>query len=304
IAPHKLLVFAFLFVSLQAFAQHQRKEISGLVIDTAGAPLMGVNVRLTTILDTMLVVTDDRGQFRFTDIIGPEFRLSFSMIGYKILDRTYTANFSGRATQLLPTVLPPQRTLLTEIVINRVQPIVIKEDTIQYNLDAYNIRQNSLLEEALKLLPNVQVRRDGKVIAHGKPISRVQVDSKNFFGGEVLTATRNLPAEFIQSIQVIDYYGDMANTTGVKDTEPEKILNIVLKEDSKRILFGQVTGGGGTENRYIGSMGLNNFNDGQEFSILGSFNNTNTSLFSYGAPSGAGTRERGNVDLTGMTDPT
>ena len=129
------------------------------------------------------------------------------------------------------------------------------------------------------------------------------MDSKNFFGGEVLTATRNLPAEFIQSIQVIDYYGDMANKTGVKDTEPEKILNIVLKEDSKRILFGQVTGGSGTENRYIGSMGLNNFNDGQEFSVLGSFNNTNTSLFSYGAPSGAGIRERGSVDLTGMTDP-
>src|SRR5690606_19731085 len=179
--------------------------------------------------------------------------------------------------------------------------IVIKEDTIQYNFPAYNIRPNSLLEEALKLLPNVQVRRDGKVIAHGKSISRVQVDSKNFFGGEVLTATRNLPAEFIQSVQVIDYYRDMANTTGIKDTEPEKILNIVLKEGSKRILFGQVTGGGGTESRYIGSMGLNNFNDGQEFSVLGSFNNTNTSLFSYGAPSGGG--ERGNVDLTGMTDP-
>ncbi|MFB2118697.1 outer membrane beta-barrel protein [Parapedobacter sp. 2B3] len=303
ITPHKLLVFVFLFVSLQALAQHQRKEISGLVIDTAKAPLAGVNVRLTTILDTMLTVTDERGQFRFADIVGPEFRLSFSMIGYKILDRTYAANFPGATMQLLPIVLPPQRTLLAEIVINRVQPIVIKEDTIQYNLDAYNIRQNSLLEEALKLLPNIQVRRDGKVIAHGKPISRVQVDSKNFFGGDVLTATRNLPAEFIQSIQVIDYYGDMANATGVKDTEPEKIFNIVLKEDSKRILFGQVTGGAGTEGRYIGSMGLNNFNDGQELSILGSFNNTNTSLFSYGAPSGAGTRERGNVDLTGMTDP-
>ncbi|WP_262249181.1 TonB-dependent receptor [Parapedobacter soli] len=303
ITPHKLLVFAFLFVSLQALAQHQRKEISGLVIDTAGAPLPGVNVRLTTILDTMLAVSGDGGQFHFANIIGPEFRLSFSMIGYKILDRTYAANFPGSTMQLLPVVLPPQRTLLAEIVINRVQPIVIKEDTVQYNLDAYNIRQNSLLEEALKLLPNVQVRRDGKVIAHGKPISRVQVDSKNFFGGEVLTATRNLPAEFIQSIQVIDYYGDMANATGVKDTEPEKILNIVLKEDSKRIMFGQVTGGGGTQNRYIGSMGLNNFNDGQEFSILGSFNNTNTSLFSYGAPTGGGTRDRGNVDLTGMTDP-
>ena len=303
ITPHKLLVFVFLFVSLQALSQHQRKDISGLVVDTAGMPLVGVNVRLTTILDTMLAVSNEQGAFAFSNIIGPEFRLSFSMIGYKILDRTYANNFPGSTMRLLPTVLPPQQTLLTEIVINRVQPIVLKEDTIQYNLDAYNIRQNSLLEEALKLLPNVQVRRDGMVIAHGQPVSRVQVDSKNFFGGDVLTATRNLPAEFIQSVQVIDYYGDMANTTGVKDTEPEKILNIVLKEDSKRIMFGQVTGGGGTEGRYIGSVGLNNFNDGQELSILGSFNNTNTSLFSYGAPSGAGTRERGSVDLTGMTDP-
>src|SRR5690606_29380139 len=83
----------------------------------------------------------------------------------------------------------------------------------------------------------------------------------------------------------------------------EKILNIVLKEDKKRVLFGQVTGGGGSEERYIGSMGINNYNDGQEFSMVGSFNNTNTSLFSYGAPSGSSTRERGNGDLTGMMDP-
>ncbi len=274
-----------------------------MVIDTAGTPLSGVNVRLTSILDTVLAVTDGGGIFRFTDIIAPEFRLTFSMIGYKILDKSYPSNSPGRTVQLLPTILPPQQTLLKEIVINRIQPIVIKEDTVQYNLDAFQIRQNSLLEEALKLLPNVQVRRDGTVIAHGKQISRVQVDSKNFFGGEVLTATRNLPAEFIQSIQVIDYYGDMANSTGIKDSEPEKILNIVLKEDKKRILFGQVTGGAGTVDRYIGSMGINNFNDGQEFSLLGSLNNTNTSLFSYGAPSGAGMRERGNSDLTGMMDP-
>jgi hypothetical protein len=289
-------------VSLQAFAQHQRKEISGVVIDTAGMPLSGVNVRLTTILDTALVITDGKGAYRFTNIIAPEFRLTFSMIGYKILDKSYPSDFPGPVVQLLPTVLPPQQTLLKEIVINRVQPIVIKEDTVQYNMEAFNVRQNSLLEEALKLLPNVQVRRDGTVIAHGKQISRVQVDSKNFFGGEVLTATRNLPADFIQSVQVIDYYGDMANSTGIKDSEPEKILNIVLKEDKKRILFGQVTGGGGTVDRYIGSLGINNFNDGQEFSVLGSLNNTNTSLFSYGAPTGAGVRERGNSDLTGMMD--
>ncbi|SFC67588.1 CarboxypepD_reg-like domain-containing protein [Parapedobacter composti] len=303
IAIHRLLVVMFLFVSLQAMAQHQRKEITGMVIDTAGTPLAGVNVRLTTILDTVLTVTNQHGAFRFADIIAPEVRLMFSMIGFSIQDRTYQLDAPGPSMQLLPVVLRPQQNLLKEVVVNRVKPIVIKPDTVQYNLDAFNIRKNALLEETLKQLPNFQVLRDGTVIAHGRQISRVQVDSKNFFGGDVLTATRNLPAEFIQSLQVIDYYGDMAHNTGVKEGEPEKILNIVLKEDKKRILFGQVTGGQGTEDRYIGSLGINNFNDGQEFSLLGSFNNTNTSLFSFGSPSGGGGRERGNVDLTGMMDP-
>lgn len=284
-------------------AQHQQKEIGGVVIDTSGTPLQGVNVRLSSVLDTVLVTTSQNGEYRFTNIFGPEFRLTFSMIGYQILDRVYQSDISLSSVQLLPTVLRPQQTLLREVIINRIQPIVFIGDTIQYNLDAYSIRKNSLLEEALKLLPGIQVSRDGTVTAQGKQISRVQVDSKNFFGGEVLTATRNLPAEFIQSIQVVDYYGDVANQTGVKDSDPEKILNIVLKEDKKRILFGQVTGGGGTSDRYIGSMGINNFNDGQEFSMVGSFNNTNTSLFSYGAPSGGGMRERGGADLTGMMDP-
>lgn len=273
------------------------------MIDTAGAPLQGVNVRLSTILDTMLVTTAQNGSFKFTGIIGPDFRLTFSMIGYQILDKVYQAELPISSIRLLPTILRPQQTLLKEVIINHVRPIVFLGDTIQYNFDAYNIRKNSLLEEALKLLPGVQVSRDGTVTAQGKQISRVQVDSRNFFGGEVLTATRNLPAEFIQSIQVVDYYGDVASKTGIRDSEPEKILNIVLKEDKKRILFGQVTGGGGTSDRYIGSVGINNFNDGQEFSMVGSFNNTNTSLFSYGAPSGAGGRERGNTDLTGMMDP-
>jgi len=290
-------------VSGPVTGQHQRKEITGVVIDTSGAPLQGVNVRLSSVLDTMMVITSEKGTFGFSNIIGPDFRLTVSMIGYQILDRVYQPDKSDSVVRLLPIVLRPQQTLLKEVVINRTQPIVFRGDTIQYNLDAYNVRKNSLLEEALKLLPGIQVSRDGTVTAHGKQISRVQVDSKNFFGGEVLTATRNLPAEFIQSIQVVDYYGDVASKTGIQDSEPEKILNIVLKEDKKRILFGQVTGGGGTHERYIGSMGINKFNDGQEFSMVGSFNNTNTSLFSYGAPSGGGVRDRGTTDLTGMMDP-
>src|SRR5690606_7527820 len=112
IAIHRLLFFAFLFVSAQAMGQHQRKEITGIVIDTSGGPLQGVNVRLSSILDTMLVTTSEKGAFKFSNIIGPDFRLTFSMIGYQILDKVYQPNKSSAIVQLLPKVLRPQQTLL------------------------------------------------------------------------------------------------------------------------------------------------------------------------------------------------
>src|SRR5690606_28413892 len=125
---------------------------------------------------------------------------------------------------------------------------------------------NSLLEEALKQLPGIQVSRDGTVYAQGKPISYVQVDGRKFFGGDVLTATRNLPADFIKSIQILNHRENHTTDRSFTAEDPEKILNIVLKDDRKRISFGQITAGMGTRERYIGSAGLNRFDDGQEFS--------------------------------------
>lgn len=106
---------------------------------------------------------------------------------------------------------------------------------------AFQFDRRTLLEDALKQIPNFQVSRDGSVYAFGKPITSVQVDGKKFFGGDVLTATRNLPADFIKNIQVIDFYGDEATAKGTKSGNSEKILNIILKEDKKKITFGQVT---------------------------------------------------------------
>ncbi len=283
-------------------AQSQRRNVEGTVLDTTRHPLHGVSVRLTSVVDTLISVTDERGKFSFSGVLAREFKITFSMLGYRIFDRNYMVDANYNVLHILPVVIYPQQTLLDLVQIRRVQPFVINGDTVQYNMEAYNFSRNTLLEGALKSLPNIQVLRDGTVIAFGKRVNRVQVDGKNFFGGDVLTATRNLHAEIIKSVQVIDYYGDVAQATGIKSGESEKIINIVLHEDKKKILFGQVTGGGGTKDRYIGSAGINNFNDGQELSLVASTNNTNTSLFSYGAPSG-GSRERDGSDLTGMTDP-
>ncbi len=297
------LLFVCLLSVGAAYGQTRQGIVEGTVLDTAGIPLQGVTVRLSSVVDTMVTATNARGHFFFRDVSPVDFRLSFSMFGFQIQEKTYRILSDFDVLEMLPILMYPQATLLKEVNINRIVPMVMRGDTIQYNFGAYNFGKNTLLESALKQLGNIQVLRDGTVIAYGKKVSRVQVDGKNFFGGNVLTATKNLHAEIIKHVQVIDSYGDVVDATGIQsNTEPEKILNIVLHEDKKRILFGQATGGAGSKERYIGSFGINNFNDGQELSVLGSSNNTNTSLFSYGTPSGAG-QERDAIDLSGMTDP-
>ncbi|SMG08476.1 Carboxypeptidase regulatory-like domain-containing protein [Sphingobacterium psychroaquaticum] len=286
------------------YGQSNLKQIYGYVVDTAGVNLKGVTVRMTSTSDTAVVTSSSSGYYSFKNVKGANIRVSYSMLGHKIVSKS--VSFAENATSLLipNVILEPQNSFIEDVYVVKTIPVVYTDDTIHYNMDAFKFRQNSLLEEALKQLPGIQVSRDGTVYAQGKAISSVQVDGKKFFDGDVLTATRNLPADFIYKIQVINYYGDFAKDRGIRNEEPEKIINIVLKDDSKRISFGQVTAGGGTRDRFLGSMGINRFNDGQEVSILGSVNNTNTSLFSFGSPSGGGEREKTLVDVIDFVDPT
>lgn len=302
---HKIILFIMLFfIVSRAEAQLQKKEVYGFVVDIDGQPLAGVNVRLTTSLDTIMVASSNTGFYKFEEVKGKNIRLNYSLLGLEIVERSYPQYNSTNRVVAETITLKPQTSVLKEILIKKYKPIVFNEDTVQFNMDAFQFNRRMLLEDALKQIPNFQVSRDGSVYAFGKPIMSVQVDGKKFFGGDVLTATRNLPVDFIKNIQVIDYYGDEAYAKGTKGGESEKILNIVLKDDKKKISFGQVTGGVGNKERFLASAGINRFNDGQELSFVGSLNNTNTNLFSFGSPNGGGSRDRVMGELADFADPT
>lgn len=298
------MICSYVVGLVDARAQSLDRQIQGVVIDTAGVKLKGVTIRLTSSSDTMVTTSNDGGLYHFKNVKGHGIHLSYSMLGHQIVSKTISSQERSSSIVIPTVVLTPQNSLIEGISIVKTIPVVYSEDTIQYNMDAFKFRANALLEEALKQLPGIQVSRDGTVYAQGKQISSVLVDGKKFFGGDVITATKNLPADFIKKIQVINYFGDYATERGMKSDESEKIINIVLKEDRKRISFGQLTAGLGTSDRFIGSVGMNRFDDGQEFSVVGSVNNTNTSLFSFGSPSGVGEREKSLFDATDFVDPT
>ncbi|SEM90337.1 CarboxypepD_reg-like domain-containing protein [bacterium A37T11] len=304
IRMQKLLVCLLVLMAGKATAQYQTRAVHGVVQDSTGLPLVGVNVRLVSVIDTLLTVTDERGKFQFRSVYGLEFRVIFSLLGYQISERHQITDPLKWAVDMGKSVLKPQINLLKEVVVYNNIPVQMMEDTIQYNASAFPVRAGALTEELLRQLPGLQVNRDGKVTAQGQTVAHVKVNGRPFFGGDVLTATRNLPANIVDHIQVINDYGDEANITGIKNTESEKIINIVLKKDRNKGMFGQVTAGGGTTGRYIGSFSANRFDNGQELSLLGSLNNTNTSIFSFGDVRSGSERDRSGFDLGSMFDQT
>src|SRR5690606_4423291 len=154
---------------------------------------------------TLLASTDNEGNFTFRDVQSAEFYLNFSLLGFQLQSYFYKLPAEREDQQLISVTLKPQRNILKEVVVFAV-PIVIKEDTIQYNSAAYPVPPGALLEELLKRFPGVEVDRSGKVRAQGNVVTRVKVNGKDFFGGDVLTATRNLPAEIVENVQIIDDY--------------------------------------------------------------------------------------------------
>ena len=126
-------------------------------------------------------------------------------------------------------------------------PITLKEDTVEYNAGSFKTQPNANVEELLKKLPGVKVEKDGTVKAQGEKVNRVFVDGKEFFGNDPKLATRNLPADAIDKVQVYDRQSDQSQLTGFDDGNSEKTINLKLKKDKKKGLFGKAMAGAGTD---------------------------------------------------------
>jgi uncharacterized membrane protein YgcG len=300
----KLLLLTLLsfLLSQQVFAQ-QLRAVSGTVTDSLGV-LPGINVKLISDKDSAIVATDTKGVFQFTAVQSKNFKITITGLGYQTLTKRYMMDNDTKPVKLDPIKLKIQINLLSLVNITAINPIVIKEDTVEYKAAAYKVRDGSPVEDLLKKLPGVSVDKDGNVTAHGKQVTKVRVNGKNYFTGDVQTATQNLPADIVENIQVIDDYGDQANLTGIKTGDPEKILNITIQKGKRTGKFGQGTVGVGNDDRYIARISANAFKEDRQIAVIGTINNTNSNSFNLATGGGGGRGGRGgggNTSGTGIS---
>ncbi|MGB0788855.1 MAG: TonB-dependent receptor, partial [Marinirhabdus sp.] len=125
-------------------------------------------------------------------------------------------------------------------------PVTVRGDTIVYNADSFNTGNEKKLGDVMKNLPGVEVNDDGEIQVEGKTVSKVMVEGKDFFDGDSKLATKNIPANAVDKVQVLRNYNEVGQMRGLGNDQDNIAINIKLKEGKKNFWFGEVTAGAGT----------------------------------------------------------
>ena len=280
-----LLLFSLVFSQLHALSQ-KNGSVKGVVMDTiAKQPVAAATITVLQRKDSSLVtftMTNSSGAFSLSGVEPGDYRLLVTHTNYHNGNKYFSINDSLKHVDLGDVVLNDKDKVLEEVVIRaEAPPVTLIGDTIQYNAESFKTKPNAVVEDLLKKLPGIQVEKDGTVKAQGQTVNRVLVDGKEFFGNDPKVATKNLPADAVDKVQVFDKPSDIAQLTGFDDGNSEKTINLKLKQDKKKGLFGKISAGGGTEGRYQGRFNVNSFKGARQFSALGLGNNTNAEGFSF-----------------------
>lgn len=259
-------------------------SVSGVVTDGSGEPLSDCTVRVLSAKDSAFIaggVADLDGAYNLTGIKKGNYILEATYIGY---DKGFR-NFSVEKTNVkLDTLrLGDSSIMLGEVsAIGVKTPIKVMTDTVEFNADSYKTQPNAVVEDLLKRLPGVEVDSDGKITANGKEVTKILIDGKEFFADDPKVASKNLPVNMIDKLQVVDRKSDLARLTGVDDGEDETVINLTVKKGMQDGWFGTVEAGYGTDNRYQATFNVNRFWNGNQITFIGSANNTNELGFTDG----------------------
>jgi hypothetical protein len=280
-----LISFSLLFFQNSAFSQSSNGVIIGKVQDsTTKKNIPFATITVFNAIDTAIItyrISEPSGVFRIPGLpINTQLRVLISHTGYRVerfdikLDESKPELNMGTLKLLYDS-----KNLDEVLVLAERPPVIVRNDTIEFNASSFKTLPNALVEDLLKKLPGVHVDRNGNITYNGVIVNRIQVDGKSFFGNDPKIASRNLPANIIDKVQVVDDAEQLEKNVFLDRARIGKVINLKLKKWVKKGSFGKLYAGIGTDDRYEGGGIYNVFRDTLQVSLIGFSNNINRAGF-------------------------
>lgn len=268
----RVIVVLCLFMSFSAYGQEGSVEFC-LCDSVNGDTVEGAVVELVYLSDSTKyhAVSDGSGKAKFQRIAYGDYSVTATFLGYIPSCRRIRLN----AHFLSPDTIrmQPDVQLLDEVVISTPALRSTQNgDTLSYHADAYKVVLGANSESLLTKMPGISVSERG-VEAHGRTVQKIMIDGEEFFGNDVLSALKNLPADMIEDVEVFNKLSDEAELTGVDDGRGYTAINIRSKPDRRKGTFGRLYAGYGFSDKYVAGGNINNFNSKCRLSVVGLANN-------------------------------
>jgi hypothetical protein len=276
-----LLIFAGVFCVLQTRCQiNGSGMIRGVIIEKeTGLPIISASVSLVYAADSSLVrtmVSDGQGSFILNNVLRGAYRVKVSRIGYDTKNITVSILEDSVVTDLDTIFLINKVLMLSAIdVIERIPPVVMKKDTVEFNGDYFGSARNSVLENLLRNIPGFQIDKDGTIRYNGEKVTRLLIDGRELLNSDPVNITRYLSADVIDKIQIINDKSKWAKFSGIEDGQREKAINIMVKSKAYGQYIGRASGGYGTGSNFSMGVNLNKFESNEQISFLGSGSSMN-----------------------------
>ena len=267
-----------IFLTIFSFSYSQIK-LEGYVKDSLGNGLELANViainKATSALDSYGITNED-GRYKLNLKKNTIYSIQVSYIGMK----SAAERLETLTSDLTKDFILQEDNLLDEVELTYEMPVTVSGDTLTYNADSFNKGTERKLEDVLENLPGVEINDDGQVEVEGKVVTKVMVEGKDFFDGDSKLATKNIPSNAVDKVQVLKNYAEVGQLSGVTNNQNNVALNIKLKEGKKNFWFGNILGGGGepevhpkTDNLYLIQPKLFYYSPEYSLNFIGDLNN-------------------------------
>lgn len=267
-----IFTLLLLLVVTTSFAQ---VKFEGVVKDSLGVGLELANVvainQETKALEAY-AITNDKGRYKLNLDVNTAYSIQVSYIGMQQISET----INTEEVDITKNYTMSIDNSLDEVEITYEMPVTISGDTITYNADSFKNGTERKLGDVLEKMPGVEINDDGEVEVEGKAVGKVMIDGKEFFDGDTKLATKNIPANAIDKVQVLKNYSEVGQLSGVTNNQDNIAINIKLKEGKKNFWFGTVTGGLGDSKSgelYLFQPKLFYYSPEKSINFIGDLNN-------------------------------
>jgi|GEM_PF-2676243 len=228
-------------------------SFSGVARDSiTGQPVQGATM---LILQNQEIkgygLTNNNGHYKVEAVVAEDvpIELSCRHISYLPVSKYISAlNLSGE----IDFKLTPSSKTLSEVLLNSEKQT--QNDTTEFLVRSITNAQTRKVEDLLKKLPGFEVLKNGQLKYNDRNVQAVLLNGDNLSGGNYGVITRNLDANTLDKVQVIDNFSENRIIGSVFKTG-DIAVNLVTKDELEGKLDGSVDAATSFFKRY--DLGVN-----------------------------------------------